>query len=607
MRKPEKKTMAALLIMIALGLPCASAMASTNCDYDIDRDVDGMDLARFSMFFLGHDPAADVTGDNSIDLADLRLCAEEFAREDVIAPTVTVLNIKDNSVVKTGFIVGTANDGNALSRVEVSLDAGPFAAAAGTISWKFPLPVGAGGWRDGSRHTVSVRAQDVAGNYSAAITLVVRKGNNKDVNGDGYVDLAVGASGTSTHGQVHIFHGGPNGVTPAAQTTIWGEALSNSFGDALALGDINGDGYSDLIIGDYAYNLSRGKVWILHGSAEGIASREFYLGDTADTILYFSLYTSTNFGCSLACGDVNGDGYTDLGAGAMGYPGTVHVFHGGPAGIPDKDLAFSDQRADFSIAGDLGRSFVFADFNGDGYDDLAAGAENYNSSQGRTFVYYGSTAGLTSEDSPPNYTVLTGDEGSTSFGYVVTAGDVTGEGYQDLVVGAARDFMQGWVYLFHGGQAGIQSGDLSAAFSADATIKGVSARNNFGYALALGDLNGDGYDDLAAGARLYDLNRGRVHLFCGSGSGLAPYTDLNTMPDDFSLDGESQGDLFGQAIVFDDLTADGYADLTVGAPNRRTVYVFHGDFSDTPAGSLPAGEADTILYGGADFGWALGR
>ncbi|MCK9296992.1 MAG: FG-GAP-like repeat-containing protein [Desulfobulbaceae bacterium] len=608
MRKPGKKTMVVAMVMISPGLLCSAAMAAMNCDYDSDQDVDGIDLARFSTVFASRDPVADVNGDSSIDQGDLRLCAEEFARGDAVAPpTVAVLNIQDNSVVKTGFLVGTASGGNALAKVEVSLDAGAFAPAAGTLTWKFPLPAGSAGWRDGSRHTICVRAQDMAGNYSAEVTLVVRKGNNKDVNGDGYVDLAVNESVVSNYGKVYLYHGGPDGVTPAAQTTIWGEELSNSFGDALALGDINGDGYADLIIGDYGYNYTRGKVWILHGGAEGIASRQFYLGDPADTILYFSLYTSTNFGCALACGDVNGDGYADLGVGAMGYYGMVHVFYGAALGIPNKDLAISDQHADFSITGNFGRSFVFADFNGDGYDDLAAGAEEYNSYQGRTCVYYGSQEGLQAVDSPPNYAILTGDEGGTAFGYVVTAGDANGDGYQDLVVGASRDFLQGWVYLFHGGQSGIQSGDLSAGFSADATIKGVSDRNQFGNALALGDLNGDSYDDLAAGSRLYDLNRGRVHLFYGSGAGLAPYTDLNTMPDDFFLDGESQGSLFGQAIVFDDLTADGYADLTVSAPNRAAVYVFHGDFSDTPAGSLAAGEADTILNGFVEFGWALGR
>ena len=97
---------------------------------------------------------------------------------------MTIDNLHDNGIVHSGFVVGSAAAATKVT-VEVALDGGAFAAAKGSKHWNFKLPTGLATWKDNSAHTIAVRATDTAGNTTTA-TVNVRKGNNQDVNGDGF-------------------------------------------------------------------------------------------------------------------------------------------------------------------------------------------------------------------------------------------------------------------------------------------------------------------------------------------------------------------------------------------------------------------------------------
>jgi hypothetical protein len=607
------------LLVAAIVLFSLPAFGTQFCDYNLDDNVDGQDLSVFSVYFAVQHPAADLDDSGVVDDRDLIICSQEFGRlriED-IKPTVQVTNLRDKAVAKTGFIIGTAGDNDNLIIVEVKLDDGQFASADDIGNWTYRLPTGSDTWRNDSRHTIQIQSRDASGNYSDVVTLTVRKGTNKDVNGDGYADLVSGASGTWVIGHVYVHHGGGSGVSDDADTTITGEVPNSSFGDSLALGDVNGDGYADLVIGNYGYDSSLGRVWIFHGSANGISDTDLSAGDVADTTLDGEGGTSTNFGSQLACGDVNGDGYADLAVEAPGWYGKVHVFHGSASGIPDTDLAageLSDTTIVSAGGGELGSSVRFGDVNADGYADLAIGAKRYNSYQGRAYIFYGSNTGIADTNLRAGDgadTTLTGIAGDYGFGYRLAFGDANGDSYMDLAVAACGNFDQGYVYVFHGAATGIADTDLSAGGSAETEITGINDRNQFGYSLVFGDITADGYDDLAVGARLFNLNTGRVYLLHSSAAGIGS-VDLSSNSADGVLTGETTPSSFGQAVLLDDFNGDGNPDLAASGNGYNyfhgRVHIFHNTGADIPDKDLSAGDsADTTLTGEyqSSFGEAL--
>jgi hypothetical protein len=326
-----------------------------------------------------------------------------------------------------------------------------------------------------------------------------------DVNGDGYADLAVGATGYSSGtGKEYVYYGSAVGLSASPDWTAVGETVDSFFGIAASARDVNSDGFADLVIGAPGYPFSNftGKAYVYHGSATGLSASPDWV--TVGENL-------SGYGTSVAsAGDVNGDGYADLVVGADAYSdglGKAYVYHGSATGLsasPDW-VAVGENLSGFGAwvapAGDV---------NGDSYADLAIGATYYNSSTGKAYVFHGSASGLSAS---ADWSAIGEAEENYFTWQLSSGGDLDGDGYDDLVIGApgydTGNFV-GKAYVYQGSAVGL-------SVNADWSATGEAEFNNFGESVtSAGDVNGDGYEDLAIGAPGINDFSGKAFVFHGS-------------------------------------------------------------------------------------------
>ncbi|TLV03106.1 FG-GAP-like repeat-containing protein [Dyadobacter luticola] len=430
-----------------------------------------------------------------------------------------------------------------------------------------------------------------------------------DVNADGFSDVVVSAvlydKGQTNEGAAFVYHGSATGINPNAATTLESNQAEARMGyTASSAGDVNGDGYSDIIVGVYLYDkgeVDEGTALIYHGSALGVSPNVATILESNQATSYFGAFVSF-------AGDVNGDGYGDVVVGAYLYDneqtneGAAFVYLGSAAGLnvnSKKQLEINQSNAQFGYSVNSA-----GDVNGDGYADIIIGANLYDkgeTDEGGAFIFQGSANGISANAA----STLESNQTNAQMGWAVaSAGDVNGDGYSDVVVGA---------HLYDKGQA-----DEGAAF---VWMGGVTSSPNLvinifeshqkgarmGSSVAIaGDINGDGYSDLIAGAYNYDngqINEGAVFIVYGSSLGpnfsLVTVLDIDQSDSSFGVSVSSAGDVNG----------DGYGDIIVGAPrfsNSETgegaAFIYYGSSSGINSNSYTKIEGDQV---GASAGYSV--
>jgi hypothetical protein len=401
-------------------------------------------------------------------------------------------------------------------------------------------------------------------------------GTAGDVNGDGFSDVIIGApffdSGQNDEGRVFIYHGSPTGIGVAPAWTIESNQANAQLGSAVAsAGDVNGDGYSDVVVGAAEFTngeTAEGRAFVYLGSPGGVGLVPAWTfeGNQAEAFFGYSAGTA---------GDVNGDGYSDIAVGAYQYDngqadeGRAYVFHGSPAGLasaPNWIGEPNQAQAQYGIS--VGTA---GDVNADGFSDLIVGAWTYTNGEGAeggAFVYHGSVTGL---GASPVWTAE-GDQAFASFGFpVATAGDVNGDGYSDAIVGAwgyeSGQTDEGRAFVYHGSAGGLS---VLPSWIAESNQMGA----NFGISVGTaGDVNGDGFSDAVVGARWYanpEFQEGRAFVYHGAPGGLA------TLPA-WTAESNQASSLFGySSATAGDVNGDGFSDIIVGAMNYSNGQSFEG-------------------------------
>ncbi|HMV69176.1 MAG TPA: MopE-related protein, partial [Myxococcota bacterium] len=364
--------------------------------------------------------------------------------------------------------------------------------------------------------------------------------------------LRVRVDGRGTRGAVHV-----DPLLRAVQTWLGG-APGSDFGIGFAWGDFNGDGYDDALVGTRFDVGQHGSYGVYAGSPSGLAgdpytawiSPQFY-GKTGETVD--------------AGGDVDGDGHVDGVVSELGS-GTVHVLLGSAAGLPSSPSQ-SIVNGGFKW-GDPTRIVPSGD--GDGYDDLLVS----DSQAGRVHLLRGGPLPIAS-------TPLV--SWSITATAIAAAGDLNGDGRPDLAIG---DATAGRVYIKYGGAGAVTDGPILA----------YGAPGGFGGAIdGVGDVDGDGYDDLLVGDRLY-AGTGAAWLVYGGDGGPRTGATALTTPDD------SPGELGSFLSRAGDVNGDGYADVVVGSTSGSSPWwLYHGG----PGGPALAGPARddvsaALLTGGGD-------
>ena len=425
-----------------------------------------------------------------------------------------------------------------------------------------------------------------------------------DVNGDGFDDVIIGAENIDSHtGRAYLYFGGST-MDSTADIILTGQAVNDYFGHSVSdAGDMNGDGYGDVIIGAYGYNQSTGRVFVFYGGPD--------MDNTADLVMtgedrwnYFGVsvsgagdvnndglddclvgaskaYSSVgrsynynggrtsydyannrmtgfsiyNFGAKVkSAGDVNDDGYDDFIV--VEYilftsTGRVFIYFGGDGLDQDPDLVLEEGGTSDQYGGSVSAA---GDVNGDGYDDVIVGAFAYNGDRGRAYIYLGGAAMDNMAD-----VILTGDGVYKEYAHSVsTAGDVNGDGYDDVIVGAHNYFIPGL-----SGRSFIYFGGGFMDNAPDLILSGEGTQNDFGVSVSTaGDVNGDGYGDVIVGSMTYDGNRGRAYVFYGG-------SPMNNLIDVILNGTGAEYDYFGLSVISaGDVNHDGYDDVAVSEKNH---------------------------------------
>jgi len=442
-----------------------------------------------------------------------------------------------------------------------------------------------------------------------------------DIDKDGYSDVIIAAAYyEALRGAAYVLYGGPESsftnltlsstLNPLTTGfTILGEASNAMFSYSVSTaGDVNNDGYSDIIIGTYGKEMA----YIIYGGPRSSFQNLDLSSVTLDPMTTGFTVTGIagdNFGSSVStAGDVNNDNYDDIIIGAPKAP-AAYVIYGGPkTSLPNLDLnvtPLDPLTNGFFVDGTIvnfGISVSTAgDVNNDNYDDIVIGAIGNFGQRGAAYLIYGgpntslANINLHVETLDPlsNGFKMSGNAANDYFGWSVsTAGDVNNDGYSDIIIGAyPKNSNQGAAYLIYGGpKTSLPNIDLNAAalnpLSNGFTMTGDAPGDYFGYSVSTaGDVNNDGYADILIGGRGRNTFQGILYVVYGGPKTSLPNLAFSSIQLDpattgFKIVGNAQQDYFASSVsTAGDVNNDGYDDIIIGALQKDSLkgaaYIVH--------------------------------
>jgi hypothetical protein len=441
-----------------------------------------------------------------------------------------------------------------------------------------------------------------------------------DVNGDGVRDLIVGAPrsaapGRTSAGRVQVFYGRADFPAfldldaHAPDLEVLGIDAGDQLGTGVAAGDFNGDGIDDLLLGaqfsDQQYRGDSGEAYVIYGNRAFPPGLVRDLAVTPADVTFWGRVQGDQMGQAVAAGDVNGDGRADVVLGAPwahppagGYAGEAYVVFGRSDWPPQLLYDLLNRPADITVLGpgpweQLGWCVRVLDVGSDPTPDLVVSAPFAHprgiTNAGETYVVYGRNPfpAPVVLDLSRSFADLT-IEGIRSYdrcGWSVDGGDVNGDGVVDLLLGAFRADPPG----------GAQAGEVYLqrmrrdfppqhvigfnAVTPTLRVWGDNAEDFTGYAVAAGDLDGDGRADLALSAiqatAAGRARAGRVHVVqAWRNRPDGTVIDLNAGAADLAIDGPEPWGELGFALLAADLNGDNVRDLVIGEDHgvRETIF-----------------------------------